>query len=155
MRTRQKRFATDTWRSLGYRTTPLEHWSKRKSTVEHRWAKQQTKKLRPQPTKINSFLCESSQEELVFVRTVPNVGADRVEGAGEKGGGWEKREGRWGGRKEKSKGGRKETRGGRREKSGVKNEKWSGRREKGPPCPTRPWNASVGPHRTFAPPPPL
>ena len=30
MRTRQKRVATDTWRSLGWRTTPLEHWSKRK-----------------------------------------------------------------------------------------------------------------------------
>ena len=37
MRTRQKRFATDTWRSLGYRTTPLEHWSKRKPTVEPQW----------------------------------------------------------------------------------------------------------------------
>ena len=35
MRTRQKqRVATDTCRSLGCRTTPLEHWSKRKSTVE-------------------------------------------------------------------------------------------------------------------------
>ena len=56
MRTRQKRIATDTWRSLGCRTTPLEHWSKRKPTVEPRWAKQQTKKLRPQPTKINSFM---------------------------------------------------------------------------------------------------
>ena len=49
MRTRQKqRVATDTWRSLGCRTTPLEHWSKRKPIVEPRWAKQQTKKLRPQ-----------------------------------------------------------------------------------------------------------
>ena len=56
MRTRQKRVATDTWRSLGCRTTPLEHWSKRKPTVEPRWAKQQTKKLRPKPTKINSFM---------------------------------------------------------------------------------------------------
>ena len=56
MRTRQERIATDTWRSLGYRTTPLEHWSKRKPTVEPRWAKQQTKKLRPKPTKINSFM---------------------------------------------------------------------------------------------------
>ena len=46
MRTRQKRVATDTWRSLGCRTTPLEHWSRRKPTVEPRWAKQQTKKLR-------------------------------------------------------------------------------------------------------------
>ena len=33
MRTRQKRVATDTWRSLGCRTTPLEHWSKRKPIV--------------------------------------------------------------------------------------------------------------------------
>ena len=56
MRTRQKRVPTDTWRSLGCRTTPLEHWSKRKPTVEPRWAKQQTKKLRPKPTKINSFM---------------------------------------------------------------------------------------------------
>ena len=48
--------ATDIWRSLGCRTTPLEHWSKRKPTVEPRWAKQQTKKLRPKPTKINSFM---------------------------------------------------------------------------------------------------
>ena len=47
MRTRQKCVATDTWRSLGCRTTPLEHWSRRKPTVEPRWAKQQTKKLRP------------------------------------------------------------------------------------------------------------
>ena len=38
MRTRQKqRVVTDTWRSLGCRTTPLEHWSKRKPTVEPRW----------------------------------------------------------------------------------------------------------------------
>ena len=56
MRTRQKRVATDTWRSLWCRTTPLEHWSKRKPTVEPRWAKQQTKKLRCKPTKINSFM---------------------------------------------------------------------------------------------------
>ena len=56
MRTRQKRVATDTWRSLGCRTTPLEHWNKRKPTVEPRWAKQQTKKLRPKPTKMNSFM---------------------------------------------------------------------------------------------------
>ena len=56
MRTRQKRVATDTWRSLGCRTTPLEHWSRRKATVEPRWSKQQTKKLRPKPTKINSFM---------------------------------------------------------------------------------------------------
>ena len=57
MRTRQKqRVATDNWRSLGCRTTPLEHWSERKPTVEPRWTKQQTKKLRPQPTKINSLM---------------------------------------------------------------------------------------------------
>ena len=43
-------------RSLGCRTTPLEHWSKRKPTVEPLWAKQQTKKFRPKPTKINSFM---------------------------------------------------------------------------------------------------
>ena len=55
MRTRQKRVATDTWRSLGFRTIPLEHWSKRKPTVESLWAKQQTKELRPKPTKMNSF----------------------------------------------------------------------------------------------------
>ena len=40
---------------LECRTTPLERWSKR-PTVEPRWAKQKTKKLRPQPTKINSFM---------------------------------------------------------------------------------------------------
>ena len=56
MRTRQKCVATDTWGSLGCQTTPLEHWSRRKPTVEPRWAKQQTKKLRPKPTKINSFM---------------------------------------------------------------------------------------------------
>ena len=56
MRTRQERVATDNRRSPGCRTTPLEHWSKRKPTVELRWAKQQTKKLRPKPTKINSFM---------------------------------------------------------------------------------------------------
>ena len=56
MRTRQKRVAIDIWRSLGCRTTPLEHWSKRKPTVEPRWAKQQTKKLRPKLTKMNSSL---------------------------------------------------------------------------------------------------
>ena len=57
MRCRQKRrVATDTWRSLGCRTTSLEHWNKRKPTVETWWAKQQTKKFRPQPTKINSFM---------------------------------------------------------------------------------------------------
>ena len=61
MRARQKqRVVTDNWRSLGCRTTPLEQWSKRKPTVEPRWAKQQTKKLRPQPTKINSFMSGSS-----------------------------------------------------------------------------------------------
>ena len=56
MRNRQERVVTDTRRSPGCRTTPLEHWSKRKQTVEPRWAKQQTKKLRPKPTKINSFM---------------------------------------------------------------------------------------------------
>ena len=35
-RTRQERVATDTQRSPGCRTTPLEHWSKRKPTVEPR-----------------------------------------------------------------------------------------------------------------------
>ena len=50
MRTKQKCVATDTWRSLGCRTTPLEHWSRRKPTVEPRWAKQQTKKLFKAPT---------------------------------------------------------------------------------------------------------
>ena len=60
MRTRQKRVATDTWRSLGCRTPPLEHWSRRKPTVEPRWAKQQTKKLRPKPTEINSFMSGAS-----------------------------------------------------------------------------------------------
>ena len=38
MRSRQKCVATDTWRSLGCRTTPLEHWSRSKPTVEPRWA---------------------------------------------------------------------------------------------------------------------
>ena len=60
MRTRQKRVATDTWRSLGCRTAPLKHWSKRELTLEPRWAKQRTKKLRPQPTKINSFMAGPS-----------------------------------------------------------------------------------------------
>ena len=60
MRTRQKRVATDTWRSLGCRTTLLEHWSRRKPTAEPRWAKQQTKKPRPKPTKINSPMSGSS-----------------------------------------------------------------------------------------------
>ena len=46
MRTRQKQsVATDTWRSLKCRTTPLEHWSKRKATVEHRWARQEVNSL--------------------------------------------------------------------------------------------------------------
>ena len=65
MRTRQKCVATDTWRSLGCRTTPLEHWSRRKPTVEPRWAKQQTKKLRPKPTKINSFMSGPSLSQVV------------------------------------------------------------------------------------------
>ena len=46
----------------GFLTTPLEHWSRRKPTDEPRWAKQQTKKLRPKPTKINSFMSGSSLE---------------------------------------------------------------------------------------------
>ena len=41
---------------LGVSNKPLKHWSKRKPTVEPRWAKQRTKKLRPQPTKINSVM---------------------------------------------------------------------------------------------------
>ena len=57
MRTRQKqRVATDTWRSLGCRKTLLEYWSKRKPTVDPRWTKQQTKKLRPKTTKVDSFI---------------------------------------------------------------------------------------------------
>ena len=71
MRTRQERVATDTWRSLGCRTIPLEHWSKRKPTVEPRWAKQQTKKLRPKPTKINSFM--SGPSKSVSNRWVPKL----------------------------------------------------------------------------------
>ena len=59
---KKQRVATEIWRSLGCRTTPLEYWSKKKKkkkkkkTVEPTWAKQQTKKLRPQRTKINSFM---------------------------------------------------------------------------------------------------
>ena len=63
LRPRQKqRVATDTWTSLECRTTPLEHWSKRKPTDEPRWAKQQTRKRkpRPKPTKINSFMARPS-----------------------------------------------------------------------------------------------
>ena len=41
MRTRQKLVAIDTWRSMGCRTIPLEHWSKRKQTVEPRCANRQ------------------------------------------------------------------------------------------------------------------
>ena len=71
MRTRQKqRDATDTWRSLGCRKTPLEHWSKRKPTVEPRWAKQQTKKLRPQPTKLNSLMSGPSLKRGAKLLTV-------------------------------------------------------------------------------------
>ena len=55
-RTRQKGAATDIRRPPGYRTTPLEHWSRRKPTVEPRRAKQQTKKLQPKPTKTNSSM---------------------------------------------------------------------------------------------------
>ena len=40
MRTQQKqRAVNDIWRLLGCLTTPLEHWSKRKPTVEPRWSK--------------------------------------------------------------------------------------------------------------------
>ena len=61
IRTRQtQRVATDTWRSLGCRATPLEHWSERKPTVEPRWAKQQTQELRAQPPKLNSFMSRST-----------------------------------------------------------------------------------------------
>ena len=76
MRTRQKRVATDTRRSLGCRTTPLKHWSKRKPTVEPRWAKQQTKKLRPKPTKINSFISgpSFSLTHLLNAHTQPSSG---------------------------------------------------------------------------------
>ena len=80
-----------------------------------------------------------------------NVGADRVEGAGENEGGRKEKEGgrkermdgrkergggrneKVAGRKEKSNGGSKETRGGRRAKRGVRKEKRGGRREKRPP----------------------
>ena len=48
-RTRQKRAATDTWRSLGCRTTPLEHWSKRKPTVEVNENSRECHNQRPQP----------------------------------------------------------------------------------------------------------
>ena len=52
MRKRQKQHvATDTWRSLGCRTTPLEHWSKRNQAVEPRWARQQTKNSGPNQLK--------------------------------------------------------------------------------------------------------
>ena len=57
MRTWQKqRVKTDTLKSLGCRTTPPEHWIKRKPTVDAWWAKQQTKQLRPQRTQINSIM---------------------------------------------------------------------------------------------------
>ena len=56
MTRQKKRVATDTRRSPGCRTTPLEHCSTRKPTVEPRWVKQQTKKFRPQPIKINCFM---------------------------------------------------------------------------------------------------
>ena len=57
MRTQQKCVVTDTWRSLGCRTTPLEHWTRRKPTVEPRWAKQQTK----QRTYKSRFITEMKQ----------------------------------------------------------------------------------------------
>ena len=76
MRTRQKCVATDTRRPLGCRTTPLEHWSRRKPTVEPRWAKQQTKKLRPKPTKINSFISGPSLSlNRFYVATILAVGS--------------------------------------------------------------------------------
>ena len=56
MRTRQERVATDTWRSLGYRTTPLEHGAKENQQLNPGGPNNQTKKLRPQLTKINSFM---------------------------------------------------------------------------------------------------
>ena len=37
MRTRQKCVVTETWRSLGCRTTPLEHWSRRKPANLIEW----------------------------------------------------------------------------------------------------------------------
>ena len=63
MMTRQERVATDIRRSAGCRTTPLEHWSKRKPTVEPRWSKQQTKKLRPKPTKIKLISFKLGKEK--------------------------------------------------------------------------------------------
>ena len=75
--TRQERVATDTQRSPGCRTTPLEHWSKRKPTVEPWWAKQQTKKLRPKPTKINSFMSGPSSS------LTPDPPACNLESTGE------------------------------------------------------------------------
>ena len=55
MRTRHKqRVATDTWRSLGCRTTPLEHWSKRKPTVEPGGPSNRQKSFGPKPA---SGLC--------------------------------------------------------------------------------------------------
>ena len=51
MRTRQKQcVATDTWRSLGCRKTPLEHWSKRKPTVK------------PEHDKTNKMTCVPSED---------------------------------------------------------------------------------------------
>ena len=95
-----------------------------------------------------------------------NVEAERVEGAGEKGGGWRRERGggrkermngkkEWGGgrkkvagRKEKTKGGRKETRGGRREKRGVRKgcfmNDYDWKTKYRNPFLTPPRNASVG-----------
>ena len=70
MRTRQKRVATDTWRSLGCRTTPLEHWSKRKPTVEPRWAKQQTKLIN------GAFVNNQSQQSSKDYSNCGNIGSN-------------------------------------------------------------------------------
>ena len=59
MRTRQKRVATDTLRSWGvehHHWRTLEQTKTNSLTPMGQWAKQQTKKLRPQPSKINSFM---------------------------------------------------------------------------------------------------
>ena len=56
MRTQQKRVATDTWRSLRCRAT---HWNTRANENQHLnigGPSNRQKKLRPQPTKINSFM---------------------------------------------------------------------------------------------------
>ena len=57
MRNRLKCDATDTWRSLECRTTPLVHWSIWNPTVEPRWAYQQFKKAPAQTQLKFLFLC--------------------------------------------------------------------------------------------------